>query len=129
MGDTTIAADILEGVADALADVGTTRTLRIITAGSLNPSNPGAGPSQSTSDVSVEAIITDYEEKYIDGTTVLDGDKQAVIDLSTLSSVQIDGIRPGNFLVDGSIIYNIMRPKKYEVAGVPVAVVVQMRQA
>jgi hypothetical protein len=129
MGDTSIAQDIISGVADALGDVGDTRTLRIVTPGTIDPSNPGAGATPTNADVPVEAIIVDYEERYIDGTLVLAGDKQAVIDLSALSSAQIAGIKPGNFLIDGSVIYKILRPKKYEVAGIPVAVVVQMREA
>lgn len=129
MGDLSIAQDILDGVADALNDVGASRVLRILTAGALDPENPGAGAPQTTTDLTVTAILTDYEEKYIDGTLVLDRDKQAVISLSGLSSIQIAGIKPGNFLVDGSEVYKIIRPKKYEVAGVTVATILQLRKA
>lgn len=129
MGDTTIAQDLIDGVADAMATVGDTKTIRIVTEGSLNPSDPGAGKPRTPEDLSVEAFLYDFEDEYVDGTTVLKGDRKAIIDLSQLTSVQIAGIKQGHELIDGSESYKIVAKNPIEVSGLTVTIILHIRGA
>lgn len=129
MGDVSIAQDLLDGVADALADVGDTRTMRIITEGSLNLSDPGAGKPRTPEDFLVEALLYDYEDDYIDGTTILAGDRQALLSVEPLTSGQISGIKQGAKLIDGSEIYSVISTNKIETAGIIVTIILQIRGA
>lgn len=127
MGDLLIAQDLLDGVTDALGDLGATRQVRIITRGALTPGNPGAGGSQSVEDVDVEALIYGYDEKYIDGTAIQTGDRQCLLSIGPLTTAQIEAIRPGSRIVDGSNVYSIVNANMIEAAGVPVTAIVQLR--
>jgi len=127
MGDLTIAQDLLDGVADALADLGATRKVRVITAGALTPGDPGAGGAQSTADFNVEAVIVDYEERYADGTVVRAGDRQAILSIGPLSATQVAALAPGARLVDGSKTYSVVSANLPEAAGVPVVAILQVR--
>lgn len=129
MGDTSIAQDILEGVADALGDLGTTRIVRVFTEGALNPSDPGAGKPRTPENIDVEALLYDYEDSYINGTSILSGDRKAILSLEPLSLAQINAIQQGSFLIDGTDTYTIVNTGKIEVAGVTVTMVVQIRGA
>lgn len=127
MGDVTIAQDLIEGVTDALADLGDTRQVRIVSEGVLDPLNPGAGKPRTTTDTDVEALLYDYEDRYINGASVLEGDRQAIIDIAPLTGAQVAALEPGNFLIDGSKIYSIVRATPIEAAGITVTVVLQIR--
>jgi hypothetical protein len=127
MGDISIAQDILEGVTDALADLGNTKKTRTVSVGPLVPGNPGAGGTQTVTDTDVEAIISDYDERYVDGSTVREGDRQAILSIGPLSAAQIAAIKPGARLVDGAQVYSVVRTKLPEVAGTPVVAILQLR--
>ena len=127
MSEAVTAQDFLDAITDVLADLGTTRTVRITTRGALNPSNPGAGPSLSTDDYSVEAILYDYMDSQIDGSTIQTGDRVAVLSIDPLTSGVIDTILPNAKLIDGSTVYTIVRTSPVEVAGEKVTVFLQIR--
>jgi len=129
MGDTSIAQDVIDGVADAMGDLGDTRTIRIFSEGSINLSDPGAGVTRTPENIPVEALLYDFEDEYIDGTTVLKGDRNALIDLAQLTSVQIGGIEQGSLLIDGSDNYTIVSKNEIEVAGVTAALILHIRGA
>jgi hypothetical protein len=129
MGDTSIAQDILDGVTDALADLGDTRTVRIFTEGSLDPGDPGAGRPKTPEDVPVEALLYDFEDEYVDGKTVLKGDRNALIDIGQLSAAQLSGIEQGSLLIDGSDNWTVVGKVEVEAAGVTVAVILHVRGA
>lgn len=129
MGDTSIAQDIIDGVADALGDLGDTRTVRILTEGALTPGDPGAGKPRTPEDVSVEALLYDYEDRYVDETVILRGDRRAILSIGPLSVAQIDGIKQGSKLIDGADVYTVVNKGEIEVAGLTVTMILQIRGA
>lgn len=129
MGDVTVAQSVIEAVTSALAVVGDTRTLRIVSYGSVDPSDPGAGGGQTTQNFPVEGLLYEYEERLRNGTTVLDGDRRAILDLSTLTQIQIADIQPGQYVIDGSETYTIVNVDIVEVAGLVVTAIMQLRGA
>lgn len=126
MGDTSIAQDILDGVTDALADLGTTRTFRMVAYGSVNPSSPGVAPTETTTDADVEAILFDFDIKWMPDSSVKKGKTLAMIDINGFTAAQLAGLKPGSFLVDGSTEHTIAKVRKIEVAGILVAVILQL---
>jgi len=122
MGDTTIAQDILEGVKELLAELGSTRILRVITK-TEDPENSTNVLSVNT-DVDNETYFYDYESKYINGTTVKEGDKQALIDLLTFGQDPklIDCI------IDGTEVWKVIKVFPTEIAGIGAVVVLQIRK-
>ena len=129
MGDVTLAQSVIEAVTSALAVVGDTRTLRVVAYGSVDPSDPGAGGSQTIQNFQVEALLYEYDERLRNGTTVLDGDRRAIIDLAPLTQLQIADIQPGQYVIDGSETYTIVNVDLVEVAGLVVTAVLQLRGA
>lgn len=129
MGDTSVAQDLIDGVKDALEVVGDTSTVRIFTEGALDPLDPGAGRPRTPEDLSIEAFLYDFEDEYIDGTNVLKGDRKAILDVSTLTSIQISGIEQGTTLIDGADSYAIVGTEDIEVAGVVVTMILHVRGA
>jgi hypothetical protein len=127
MGDLTIAQDLLDGVADALADLGATRKVRVIARGALTPGDPGAGGAQSATDFDVEAVIVGYDERYVDGTAIRAGDRQAILSIGPLSAAQVAGLKPGARLVDGAHVYSAVNANVPEAAGTPVVAILQLR--
>jgi hypothetical protein len=128
MGDINIAADILSGVTDALGDLGTSRTVRIFTEGVLDPLNPGAGKPRVSEDFPVEALLYDYKDDYINETSILAGDRKAILSIEPLSQAQIDGIQQGSFVIDGTTTYTVVNLQKIEVAGIIVTIILQIRE-
>jgi hypothetical protein len=129
MGDISIAQDLLSGVTDALADVGATRTVRITTFGALTPGDPGAGGTPTDEDVSVEALLYDYEDKYINNTSILKGDRKAILSIEPLSGAQIAAIKQGVKVIDGTDIYTVVTASPIEVAGTLVTIILHIRGA
>jgi hypothetical protein len=127
MGSPTTAQDFLDAVEDVLDDLGDTRVVRITTYGVIDPADPGAGPSVSTTDYNVDAVLYDYQDRQIDGTAIQQGDRQAVLAVDSLSSAVIAAILPGAKLVDGSTVYSIVRASPVEVAGETVTIFLQIR--
>lgn len=127
MGDVSIAEDLLDGVVDAMANLGSTRTFRIITAGALDPNNPGAEDADTVENVSVEALLFDFDKKYMPEANVTEGGTMALLSIKPLTDVQVAAIVPGNFLVDGSKAYDIVKSNPIEAAGVIVTVIIQLK--
>jgi hypothetical protein len=127
MGDLSIAQDLLDGVVDALADLGDTRTLRIITVDPVDPLDPGAAPVETVEDVSVEALLFDFDKKYMPEANVIEGGTMALLSVDPLTDAQVEAIVPGNFLMDGSKAYDIVKTNPIEAAGVIVTVIVQLK--
>lgn len=127
MGDTSIAQDILEGVASALGDVGDTRTLRIVNYDVIDSNNPGAAPTVTNDDTPVEALLFDFDEKYMKGANIIEGDTMAIIDLSVLSEAQKEVLAPGTKFIDSNVNYDIVKLNPIEVAGIMCAVILQLK--
>jgi len=128
MGDATIAQDLLDGVADALDDLGDTRTVRVTSFGALVPGAPGDGGTPTDADFSAEVVIVDYDEKYVDGTVIRAGDRQAIVSIGPLSAAQVAALSvAGAKIVDGSAVYSVVSANVPEVAGVPVVAILHVR--
>lgn len=127
MGDTSIAQDILDGVADALGDAGDTRTLRIVNYGSIDPNDPGAAPTVTNDDTPLAALLFDFDEKYMPGANIVDGDTMSIIDLSVLSEAQKTVLAPGTKLIDSNVNYDIIKINPIEFAGILCAVILQLK--
>lgn len=125
MGDTSIATDILNAVEETMRDdVGKTLTLRHFTEGSLTPGNPGAGRPQTPVNETCFGIISNFEEKRIDGTVVLKGDMEGVVSLTGLTVEPAPGMK----LIDGTIQYEVIYANLPEVAGVKVVAILHLRR-
>jgi hypothetical protein len=129
MGDTTIADDLLAGVADALGDLGATRTLRIITTSALDIDSPGEAPTETEEDVSLDSLLFTFDSKYMPEASIIHGGVMAIVSIQDLTDEQIAGIEPGNLLVDtdGTKTFEIVRVEKIEAAGVPVTFILQLK--
>jgi hypothetical protein len=127
MGDVSIAADIIEGVADAMADVGSTRTLRLITYGDVDPDDPTAPPTEVLDDNDLEALLFEYNEKYMPNTSIEEGETMCIVSIQDLTDDQVDEIIPGNYLIDGSTTYSISAVNPIEVAGITVTAILQLK--
>ncbi len=126
MGDVTIAQDLLEGVEDAMADLGATRTFRIVTYSAPNPSDPGAAPTETPEDVTVEAILFDFDIKYMPKSSVEEGSTLALLSIIDFTDDQVNSLVPGNFLIDGTTTFTIAKARKIEAAGIQVTVILQL---
>ena len=127
MGDLSIAQDLLEGVAEAMEAVGDTRTLRIITVEPINVDDPGAAPVETEVDLEIEALLFDFDKKYMPGANVLEGGLMAILSITTLTDEQVAAIVPGNFIIDGSKEYDIVKAVPIEASGVVVTIIVQLK--
>jgi len=92
VSDLTISADIISGIKDAMSDLGSVLRLRIATYGNMDLDNPGADLSQSYTDVDFEGLVFDFDEKYLPGTTVVEGDKMVLVLIFTEDQVQLAGL-------------------------------------
>lgn len=127
MGDVSIAQDLLDGVVDALDAVGSTRILRIITVDPIDPNNPGAAPVETPENVNVESLLFDFDKRYMPEANVTEGGLMGILSIEPLTDAQIEAIVPGNFIVDGSTEYDIVKTNPIEAAGVIVTVIVQLK--
>ncbi len=127
MGDVSIAQDLLDGVVDAMAEVGSTRTLRLISVDPINPLDPGAAPIETNDDVSIEALLFDFDKRYMSEANITEGGVMALLSVEPLTDAQVVAIVPGNVLIDGSRNYKIVRANPIEAAGITVTVIVQLK--
>jgi len=85
MGDTTIATDILSGLADAAAEIGKSIVIRRPSGSSwINAAKPSLGKSITYTDYVLTVIISDYDDDLIDGTRILYGDRRVIADIKDL---------------------------------------------
>jgi len=99
MGDETLAQDILDGVADALEEMGAARKFRIVTVPAVDIDDAGATPVETKVDVTVATILFSFNNEYMADANVINGNLMAILSLEDLSSSQIAAIKPGNRLV------------------------------
>lgn len=127
MSDITLANDIILGIGEALGDAGWLLKLRSIEYGQVDINNPGAGAAEIVSDVDFDGLVFDYDEKYMPGTTVIDGDKMVLGSVEKMTQEQVSNIKPGNYIIDGSETYSIIKASPIKVAGLPVVVIAQVK--
>lgn len=129
MGDLTIAQDLLDGVDEALALLGDTRTLRLVTIPSIDVNNPGGAPTETQVDKEIEAFLFAFDSEYMTDANILGGGLMAILAVSSLTTAQINQIQPGNRLIDNddTTIYEIIKSSPIETAGVKVTVIVQLK--
>lgn len=127
MGDIYVAQELLDTVQEVIADHGWEMTLRRKTYSAIDENDPGAAPTESIFDTLFDGFSYEIESKYVNGTSVLEGDKVLLMDLTDLTTEEIDGISPGNFILDGSESYNIIKSRVYKSNGTPLTVMAQLR--
>lgn len=127
MGDTSLSADILDGVVEAMDAVGWTLSVKYFEEGALDINNPGAGRPKTEVTFDLEGFVYDIEDKSIDGTNIKAGDRKGVLSIKDLTEAQRKKIAFGSYLVDGAVQYHIKSAKFTAVAGVPVVVEVLLR--
>lgn len=127
MGDLSIAQDLLDGVVDAMADLGDSRFFRMVTVDPIDPLNPGAAPVETVEDVPVECLLFNFNKKYMPEANVTEGDTMALLSVEPFTDDQVTAICPGNFIVGGSKVYDIVKSNPIEAAGVIVTVIVQLK--
>lgn len=127
MGDITIPADITEGVAEIMEEVGWTIIFRRVEYGPIDPDNPGAAPIETVIDKSFEGFIYDYEDRFINGTSVLQGDRLIIISIDGFTQTEIDAVEPPNYIVDSGDVYGIIESRKIDVSGITSVIIAQIR--
>lgn len=123
MGNQEINYDFINAITDVIDDIGGTLTLNYSTEGSLTPGNPGAGRTKTLSSKSIQGILTEYEDKYIDGSVIKKGDRLAILSIACLTIE----ITQGMFIVDNGRTYKIINVEKPQVSGSAVTVLAQVR--
>ena len=99
--------------------------IRRITPGESDPATPTKPGAETIVDYVCKAAITDFKIKEIDGTVVLQGDKQVII---AVTDTLPDQIIEGDVFVDGDITWNIVTPvNPVEVNGIKVVYILQVR--
>jgi hypothetical protein len=127
VGDVTIAADIIAGVVDIMSEVGSTHTFRFITYGDPSPTDPGAPPTEVIDDTDIEAYTFEFNELYMPDANVIEGELMGILSIDPLTQIQIDEIKPGAYLIDGTDNYSIVKSNIIQVAGVPSTAIVQLK--
>ncbi len=127
MPDPSIAADLIDAVYDVLNDLGGVRTFRIVTRSAIDLNNPGAQPTLTNEDIITDAVIYNFDEKYMPKANVTKGDMMAIISIKGWTDLQKSKVEPGNFLVDGTKVYSIVLVNPIEAAGINVTYILQLK--
>lgn len=127
MGNSDLTTDLIQGVADNMAEVGSTRILRLLTESAIDVNDPGAAPTITLEDIPIECFLFDFIQEYMPNASVINGGTMALLDMTGLTEAQYDQIEPGNEIVDGSKVYNIILTTKIEADGVPTMFIVQLK--
>lgn len=106
-------------VTASLKEYGVSTSLRQTTLGAYDPTNGNAVPT--TGNVSVTALVIDYPIRYIDGTKILAGDKQAYVAPGTAPKVNDELLWMGEW-------WRIVSVETLAPAGVPVLYTLQVRK-
>ena len=123
MGIQAVSDDIITAIVDVLDVVGNPLLLNYNTEGVLDPLDPGAGKTKTPVSVSVDGILVDYEDSFIDGTIVKKGDRLAILSVACLEIA----VEQGMFIEDDSRTYKIIHAEKPQIAGSTVVVYAQVR--
>lgn len=123
----SISDDIISGIKDGLEDLGWNLTLQGIAYGSVNIDNPGAAPLETSFSKDFKGLVFDFDEKYMPGSTVEEGDRMVLVSVDTLTTQEIAAVKPGNYIIDGSEIYSIIKTAPIKVAGATVVVIAQVK--
>lgn len=94
MSDLTLASDIILGIEEAMRDAGWSMLLRSIQRGSIDQNNPGAAPTDISVDTAFDGLVFDFDEKYMPGSTVLDGNMMVLVSVDGMSESLIQTIAP-----------------------------------
>lgn len=127
MSDNTLATDIILGIEEAMRDAGWGLVLRSVEYAQVDPDNPGAATSETTVDTDFDGLVFDFDEKYLPGTTVVEGDKMVLVSVEGMTVDKIASIKAGNYIIDGSEIYSIIKTAPIRVAVATVVVIAQVK--
>lgn len=98
-------------------------TVRRYTKGTYDPSN-NTRTTSATTDYTVQGMLSDYQQREIDGTNILKGDKLLLVAASGLA------ITPTitDLLVEGSTLYKIVNIEQIKPASTVLYYKLQLRQ-
>lgn len=114
-------SDIATDVIALLNEFGQAVTVRNITTGSYDPATGAA--AETTSDTAAYGALFDYAERYIDGTTIIAGDRRLLL--------QAEGITTptsNSRIIIGSQTWQVIRVKETNPAGTAVLLELQLRK-
>lgn len=127
MSDLTLASDIIMGIEEAMRDAGWVMQIRSTQYGSIDPAHPGAAVTETVIDTNFDGLVFDFDEKYLPGSTIEDGDKMVLVSVDGMIDSIIQSIAPGNYIIDESEIYSIIKTAPIKVAGSTVVVLAQVK--
>jgi len=123
MGITAIKEDFITAIMDVLDEVGDTLTIKYHTEGALDENDPGAGKPQTEVTATPEGILVVFDESFMEGTEVEQGDRIAIISVAGLSFE----ITQGMFVIAEGKEYRIVHANSPQVSGGTVVVFAQVR--
>lgn len=118
----SLASDSAAEVLAALQYAGSSMTLTRTTPGAYDNAT-GATGSASSTNYTIQAVMTNYRDALIDGTLILAGDRKALIAASGLAITPAVGDR----IVNGSETSEIVKSSEIAPNGTPVAYIAQVR--
>lgn len=106
-------------VRNMLTNLGQTVTLTKLSGGTFD-GVLGAFTGQSTTDYLVKAVISEYNDKLIDGSMIKVGDKKATLESTTEPAID-------DVISVGGIDHKVINVKSYNPSGTVIAYEVQIR--
>lgn len=107
---------------EVLAEFGAPLPLKTVTPGAYNPATGTA--SSTTATTTITAAVFDHDTKFIDGTLILAGDKQAYASAAGLAEP-----KPGAFVTVHDVEMKVIAVKTLAPAGISVLYELQLRKA
>lgn len=111
-----------------IAQKGTEVTLRTETpAAAPDPTMPWRGGANTPTDQTVDAVFLDYEQKYIDGTTIRTGDQRVFMPATDTSGAAI-APEVDSLVIRGTEVWRVVRPRPLAPGSQMVMFELQVRQ-
>ena len=127
MGDVTIANATIEAVEIALLTVGEPVQMQFVSLSDIDENDPGAEPTETVVSINVEGFVFNFDETYMPGTNVIEGDSMGLISLADLTDQQVADIGISDRIVVGTAIYEIVKSRPIDIAGKPVTYIFQLK--
>lgn len=105
---------------ELLAEFGAPVTIRRVTGGTYSPSTDTTSGA-TTTDLTATGLVRDYRASQVDGTVILRGDRELVLDATVTPTVD------DTVLID-SAYWSVVNVRSINPAGTPVAYFVQVRR-
>ena len=126
MGNEAIAAQLKDGIKQAVDQLGETVTVRVQIIETLiaDASRPSAGPQTSTVESPIDGIVNQFAEDLIDGELIKRGD----LELTIVAGGTVTEDSVVNLIIVNEAGYRVMATRNTRVAGVIVSHQFQLRK-